>query len=299
MLQSIFARFLIMPLIAALFIGIGILLKRKNALLSNKKLIVFILLYSLVMCLPGFLGFSNSPFAPWQYLIATTIYLIGGIMFVQLYSIFIQPDVKQYENAAQITMMLVIMLLSWYLFTLLFNWGSDIDGGYSAGTCMLIFPLPLIFYKTYVAFIDIPYEFYKVWHYETGISDVSLEGMDFNSLMVLDLEFSRRPDDTDRHRVRAKAPADMIFGTWFRKFISDYNLKFPNQNISVTNSEGEAFGWVFYSKRSFFHRRRLLDPDLTITQNNVREHVTIISKRVIEHAEENFSSTTNNLILQA
>jgi hypothetical protein len=196
-------------------------------------------------------------------------------------------------------LMLVIMTLSGYLFALIFNWASTIDSGYASATCILIFPLPLLFYWTYIGFMNIPYEIYKVWHYPNdGGPEISFEGLDFNALMVIELEFSRRPDDKDRLRVKAKAPADMNFGEWFKKFIDDYNSKFPNQTIATVNEQGDTFGWVFYTKRSFFHRRRLLDPDMGIKPNKVREHVTIISKRVIAHAEEVFYSN-KNLILQS
>ncbi len=295
MLKSVFLTYILMPLIAFLLIGLMAVVKRKNALVSNKKLIIFVLLYSLAMCLPGFLSFAGGSFVPWLYLVAQVYYLLMGAAFVQLYSIYFQPDVKKYEALFQAMLLLVIMALSAYLFALLYNVGSTVGGGYMAATAMVIVPLPVVFYRTYLAFINIPYEIYKVWHYPAGSSEINFEGLDFNTLMVLDLEFSREPDDRNRLQVKAKAPPGMIFGEWYKKFIDDFNTKSPNQAIAAFNGLGDAFGWVFYCKRSFFHRRRLLDPGLTIQQNRIREHVTITSKRVIEHSEEKFY-TNNQLI---
>lgn len=297
MLKAIFLQYLLMPLIAVITCSFMVIFKRKNQLLSNKKLIVFVLLYSLVMAVPGLFGLVKGNFAPWYYMIAQLIYLLFGVAFVHFYDVYFKKDVQQYKVMFQFSVMLFIVLLGGYLFALLFNLLNDSKNGYIAMTAALTFFLPLIFYWTYSAFIAIPFEIYKVWEYPTGmVEEVNFDGLDFNKLMVLELEFSRQPDDVDRLRVKAKAPANITFGEWFRKFLDDYNYKFPNQTIVYEKEDGNMHNWVFYCKRSFFHRRRLLDPDQTIEQNQIREHITIISKRVIEHEEEYFhrNVTTKN-----
>ncbi len=114
--------------------------------------------------------------------------------------------------------------------------------------------------------------------------------------MVLDLELSRQPADNDRMRIKAKAPAELPFGEWFKKFLDDYNAKYPNATIAFTENGGDAHGWVFYIKPSFFHRRHLIDPGVSVQENKVREYVTIISKRVFEHREETFKPASSKLI---
>lgn len=287
-----------MPLFALTLGSLMVVVKKKNELLSNRKLILFVLLYSLVMAVPGFFGLLQSSFTPWYYMIAQVIYLLLGVAFVHFYDNHIQKDVQKYKVLLQLSVMLVIVVLGGYLFAVLYNLFNEAKNGYIGATSLLSFFLPLVFYWTYAAFIAIPFEIYKVWQYPKGdVDEISFDGLDFNKLMVLELEFSRQPDDTDRLRVKAKAPADITFGDWFRKFIDDYNYKFPNSTIAYTKDDGDMHGWVFYCKRSFFHRRRLLDPGLTIAQNKIEEHVTITSKRVIEHREEYFHravSSQNN-----
>lgn len=287
-----------MPLFALILGSLMVVVKKKNELLSNRKLIIFVLLYSLVMAVPGFFGLLQSSFTPWYYMIAQVIYLLLGVAFVHFYDNHIQKDVQRYKVLLQLSVMLVIVMLGGYLFAVLYNLFNEAKNGYIGATSLLAFFLPLVFYWTYAAFIAIPFEIYKVWQYPKGdVDEISFDGLDFNKLMVLELEFSRQPDDTDRLRVKAKAPADITFGDWFRKFIDDYNYKFPNSTIAYTKDDGDMHGWVFYCKRSFFHRRRLLDPGLTIAQNKIEEHVTITSKRVIEHREEYFHravSSQNN-----
>lgn len=271
------------------------MMKRKNQLLSNRKLIVFVLVYSLIMAIPGLFGLLASTFTPWFYMVAQLIYLLFGVAFVHFYDHYIKKDIEQYKVPFQLTVMLVIVLLGGYLFAVVYNLLNEAKNGYIGVTSMLTFFLPLVFYWTYAAFIAIPFEIYKVWEYPRGnVDEISFDGLDFNKLMVLELEFSKQPDDVDRLRVKAKAPADMPFGEWFRKFLDDYNYKFPHSTIVFRKEDGEMHGWVFYSKRSFFHRRRLLDPERTILQNDIKEHITITSKRVIEHQEEYFHKVVSS-----
>lgn len=298
MILSIFLRYLLMPLLALILASLLIFVKQKNALLANKKLIVFILVSALVLCLPGLFGFAGSAFSPWLYLTSQLLYLGAGVAFVQLYVHFFDKEVKRFKILFQSLLLLVIMTLGGYLFAVLFNLCSPTDGGYVAFTAMFTLPVPLLFYHTYLAFISIPFEIYKVWQYPIGSEEISFEGLDFNKLMVLELEFSRHPEDRDRLRVKAKAPAQMPFGEWFKKFIDDYNYKFPNQTISYTDDSGDPNAWVFYCKKSFFHRRRLLDPELSVEENRISEHVSIISKRVFEHTEEQFVNSPKAIFAQ-
>lgn len=290
MIQSLFLQYLLMPLLALLLTGLMASVKKKNPLINNKHLIIFILLNALLVGLPGLFGIVGNNFNPWYYLIAQLVYVFIGIGFMQGYNKYFHEQVKIHKISFQILVLLVIMTLGGYLFALAFNWLSNINNGYSAASCILVLPIPLIFYWTYIAFIDIPFEIYNVWQYPIGSAEISFDGMDFNKLMVLELEFGKQPDDVDRIKVKAKAPADMPLGEWFKKFIDDYNYKFPNQSIAYTDKKGEPHGWIFYVKKSFFHKKRLLDPELSVEKNKIQEHVTIISKRVIEHKEERVSN---------
>nr|WP_199157207.1 TssN family type VI secretion system protein [Pedobacter sp. ASV2] len=289
-IKTIFLQYLLLPLIAIIIASCLVLVKKKNELVNNIQLIVFILVSSLILCIPGFLGFTGNRFVPIYYLIAQCLYLVAGVGFVKWYPIFFHDQVKEYKALFQILVMTVSMLLGAFLFATLFNLFSEISNGYMAATSMLTFCIPLLFYWTYIAFIDIPYEIYDVWTYPIGTGEISFEGLDFNKLMVIELEFSRELNDRDRSRVKAKAPAEIPFGDWFKKFIEDYNSKFPHQNIEYINDANEPYSWIFYYKKSFFHRRRLMNPKLNILQNNIKEQVTIITKRVIQNSVENIKN---------
>ncbi len=296
MIQGLFLKYLLLPLIVLLLVWIMTMIKKKNPLINNKRLIIFILLNSLLVGLPGLLGFTGSNFNPWYYLVTQLIYVLMGYGIVQGYNKYFYDQVKIKKTAFQTLLLSIIMTLGGFLFVLIFNWLSNINNGYIAATCIFALPLSLLFYWAYIAFIDIPFEIYTVWQYPIGSPEISFEGMNFNRLMVLELEFSKRPDDVDRIKVKAKAPANMPFGEWFKKFIDDYNYKFPNQSIMYTDTQGEPHGWIFYVKPSFFRKKRLLDAEQSIEKNEIQEHVTIISKRVIEHKEEGISNQSKIIL---
>ena len=287
-MKTIFLQYLIMPVIA-IILGWGMMiLSKKNKLLSNRKLIFFVLLSSLILVAPGLFGLADTTFAPWLYLISQGFYLIMGILFVQAYEHYIGKETEKHKVLLHVLVMLIVVVLGGYLFAVVYNLLHKDTLGYIGATSILIFFIPTIFYWTYLAFINIPFEIYKVWEYPRNTEEINFDGMDFDRLLVLDIEFSKQPDAEERLRVKAKAPAEITLGDWFRKFIDDYNYKFPASTIEYIRSDGNMHSWVFYCKKSFFHRRRLLDPELTITENKIKEHIKITSKRVIGHFEETF-----------
>jgi hypothetical protein len=78
----------------------------------------------------------------------------------------------------------------------------------------------------------------------------------------------------------------MEFGTWFKKFIDDYNQKFPSSGIHFVSETGEAYGWIFYIKRSFFSRRVFMDPARSVEDNRVTEKDPIYARRVVLQTAE-------------
>ena len=104
--------------------------------------------------------------------------------------------------------------------------------------------------------------------------------------MVLNVEFTKKLQDGHRFSVKAKSPAGINLCDWFYKFIDDYNIKYPKDPIEIRNEKQDFYTWIFYAKRSFFHRRKYLDFERTIKENKITEKMNIICKRVIEQQEE-------------
>jgi len=280
--KSFFIRYLLFPVIFVIATAIMSIVNKKNKVLNNKKLIVIMLLTSIVLGLPGFLGMLDLHFMPWGYLICELYYLIIGVVFVWLAGKYYEEELLE-RKVFFFICSLISCLLGVFLFKLAFDWLNNLKYGVWAATSVFAFLLPLVFWWAYIAFLNIPLEIYKVWQYPVVPADISMEHLDFNKLLVLEVNLYKNTNDAEPLKVKAKSPRNMNFGLWFQKFIDDYNLKFPDAPIAYKGG-ADNFKWIFYIKPSFFKQRQFIDPDLTIEENNVTESFTIFAKRVSEVA---------------
>jgi hypothetical protein len=276
-----------MPLLAVIFTFIAYLISKKNKLFSNKKAIFYVLLVGFLLSTPGLLGFLNYEFMPYYYIALVILYLIIGGFNIRWMRNLI-PDITK-EDAPYIVEFLVhfvIMFIGAAFFSLIFNLCNELQYGLWACTCVFPFVFPSLFYETYRKYMKIPLEIHKIWRPSRN-EDLSLfEYMDYNKLMVMELEFYKQTGDKMPTKVKVKAPDNMPFGTWFHKFILDYNLKFPQTPVELKKEDLE-FGWIFYIKRSFFLPRKYVDFELTIPENRIKENHTIVVKRVTQDEVQN------------
>lgn len=273
-------RYLFLPILAIVLVFAFGLLRRKNALLSNRKIILFSLTSALLLGLPGFVGLTGAYFSTTSFFIFQLLYAAMGILYVRLLLRYVSMDTTKYRGLVETVVSLFVVALGMYVFSLIYNHFHPVKNGLFIATCMLPVLIPLVFHWSYEAFLEIPPEIYKVWHYRPNGQELDLEGVDFNRLMVIEVEFSRQATDDDLLKVKAKAPANVVYGDWFQKFISDYNAKFSGSPIAYAAPDHDLYNWIFYAKPTFFRKRRYIDPDLSITDNKILEEKTIVCKRV-------------------
>lgn len=249
--------------------------------MNNRKLIVWVLVSGLVLSLPGLLGLLRFMFMPWGYIMSMLYALCLGTLAVYLL-LKIDQGMIEKSKFFSFFLFLIVIGLAVYLYQLLFDWIGVMDIGLLAGTSVFVSIIPLLFWWTYIDLISIPTEINKIWEYPIYPLDVNIDHLDFDKLLVLELELYKDVNDIEPLKVKVKAPKEMVFGVWFGKFIDDYNLKFPNSSIIYRDSYQQSFKWTFFVKRSVFRRNLYIDPDLSIEQNNVTEKMTIHAKRVSE-----------------
>jgi Type VI secretion system, TssN len=281
--KSFFIRYLLFPVIVVITTAIMTIINKKNKLLNNKKLILIILITSIILGLPGLMGFLDLQFMPWGYIICQLYYLTIGILFVWLAGIHYEQELLERKGFFFVCS-LIACLLGIFLFKLGFDWLNNLKYGLWASSSVFVFLVPIVFWWAYIAFLNIPLEIYKVWQYPLYPVDISMEHLDFNRLLVLEVNLYKHTDDAEPLKVKAKAPRNMNFGVWFQKFIDDYNLKFPDSPIQYQHAGKDSYKWIFYIKPSFFKQRQFIDPDLDIEQNNITESFAIFAKRVSEVA---------------
>lgn len=291
---SFFSSYLIMPLLAMVFMFVAYFVAKRNKLFRNKKVIFYILLAALVLCLPALLGFIHYWFMPYIYLSLQVLYGILGWYGIKLIH-HVMPDIKEKPYIAEFLALFIIMFVGAALFSLIFNLCNELKYGLWACTCLFTFLLPSLYQKLYRKYMAIPLEIYKVWKYSNSYDLSPFDKMDYDKLLVMEVEVFKKVNDYVPTKIKVKAPDGMAFGIWFQKFITDYNMKFPKQTIEM-GDEKDQYGWIFYVKRSFFHKRRYIDFEQTIAQNRVKEKYTIVTKRVSEQTNEEIVVRVNNRV---
>ena len=283
--QSFFIRFLLFPLIFIVSTAVLSIINKKNQFLNNKRLIVSVLVIGIILAIPGFLGFLNFSFMPWGYIICCIFYILTGTIFVYLLTKYYPKDVLE-RKVFIFFATLVSAILSVYLYQLAFNWLSNVRFGWWGAGSIAWFFVPLMFWWAYVSLLSIPSEIYKIWKYPSTPLDINMDHVDFNKLLVLELELYKRSSDPEPLKVKVKAPENMNFGIWFHKFIDDYNLKFSKNPVEFRDEDQDGYRWIFFIKTSFFKRNIFIDPDLDITENGISEKMTIYAKRVTENVNK-------------
>jgi hypothetical protein len=285
--------YLLFPLLAIAFAVMCYFVAKKNDLLSNKKLILSFLLFCLVLALPGFLGFIHYWFMPYVYVSLQVLYFFLGWWFSTIVRNAIEkkddkknrskkaedekPESKPYY--VEFLLVFITMFIGAALFSLIFNLCNEFQYGLWACTCLLPFIFPSVFRRAHQSFLDIPLEVYKLWFYKDEKAERwTNEMMDSSKVIVVEMELSKQQSDPAPLNIKAKAQENMPFGIWFKVFIDNYNVKSSSAQIAPYATGEDVYGWIFYTLTPIGVKRHI-DPDLTFTENKVKEHRVVIAKR--------------------
>lgn len=280
--KSFFITYLLLPVIAVISLVVLAVVNKKRPFVNNKKLITGILLVSITLAVPGLLGFLGLDFMPWGYIMNQLYYIFLGAGLVWFMTRYYPNELLDRKMMIIISLM-ITCLLGFYLHQLIFNALSTLHIGTWAATSIFNVIIPLLFWWSFVALIGIPSEIYKIWAYPAVPIVLEMDHLDFDRMLVLELELYKDTNDQEPVKVKVKAPENMMFGNWFYKLIEDYNIKFPKSPVKYATDKQESYKWIFFIKTSFFKRNIFIDPDLNILENNISEKVTIYAKRVSEN----------------
>lgn len=274
--MSLFTTYLLWPIIGLLLLFVGVFFAKKINIPNRKKLFIYLLLAILLMTSPALLGFFNFSFMPHAYLLIVVYSLILGYYNIRVVKSHFN---KENRFGIDVFLFLLVLIPSYFLFVLVFNLTNELEYGLWAGTSLLSFLFPFIFITTYSIFVTIPAEVFKIWCYNDKEESINPETIDYSSLIVLEVELIKKTGDQYPIKIKAKAPEQMPFGNWFKRLITDYNIRSPLAPIEDYVSKDDL-GWIFYSKPSVFMPRKHIDYDKSFQANNIKERNTIIAKRV-------------------
>lgn len=151
---------------------------------------------------------------------------------------------------------------------------------------MLSFFIPIVLLYTFEAAYKIPLPVFATWQYPIK-APIELPDEKVNEkLLVIAFEISKNSKDHIKTNFRAKGPEAMLLGDLYYHFLNDYNDVQSETPIEFADKEDNAFEWWFRIKPKWYQSQRILDPQLSIWDNQVKENSIIICERIIQEQEK-------------
>lgn len=145
---------------------------------------------------------------------------------------------------------------------------------------LLAFFIPIFVLHTFNAAYQIPAANFITWSYPL---EQQIELPDENpaeKLYVIGFEIAKKSSDIRKTYFRAKAPEGMKLGELYYFFINDYNELQSETPIEYATKDADVYEWWFRQKPKWYQRQRILNPDVTVRENGIKENTVIICERI-------------------
>lgn len=144
----------------------------------------------------------------------------------------------------------------------------------------ITFFIPLLFMYTFEAAYKIPDAVFKTWQYPLNNNIDVPDLKPGEKELVIGFEIEKKPTDTKKTYFRAKAPELMSLGELYYHFINDYNEAQSETAIEFSNAQHEPQLWWFREKPKWYGFQRILDPEVSVRENKIKENSVIICERI-------------------
>jgi len=263
-------------------------LAKGKAMLSGKKLLLFILVALILLVLPSLIGSVKFEFVWVGLYVSIIVYLMFGAIFnlFKKTKAFKAIGLNEVDNLIVLVIFILMCLTAW-IYYLVFDLVSDLNYSAWTATLCLWFLVPLFYAFSRKLFLKIPSPFYKSWVVERDLNDDEYwDNVDTFSLMQVTVKIKRSPGDPDYSSFSVKLPKDVTLGRWFNRFVEDQNIRFPNKAIEIENVD-QQYGWIFYTSRwiSAPIFTKMLDFDNDVGSNKLRNKSTLYIRRVLKDNE--------------
>lgn len=147
-------------------------------------------------------------------------------------------------------------------------------------TAFIPFMIPYLVLKSFHSAWVVPQHHYKLWYHP--LSDDIPDPLQYDladHMKVIALELDPQQNAVTRN-IKVKAPERMELGHYFMSFVEQYNLRNPEEPISIVDEEKVSYGWLFYLKTKWYKKTIVFDADMTFNDNAIRENDVIIAERI-------------------
>ncbi|MEO6328780.1 MAG: TssN family type VI secretion system protein [Ginsengibacter sp.] len=145
---------------------------------------------------------------------------------------------------------------------------------------MLAFFIPLSVLNTFEAAYSIPAAEFNIWQYPLNDPIELPDEKAGEKVLVIAFEIAKKKADMVKTNFRAKGPETMKLGDLYYHFINDYNDVQSETPIRYADDDLTTHEWWFRVKPKWYQLERILDPELSIRENRIKENTIIICERI-------------------
>ncbi len=276
MISKVYILFSVFLILTLIFISIYFA-KVNGASKKKWPLLLYMFVVGILIGLisvQGFFEFTKLPL--WIFIAAQLWLLIIGILHATQFEKIIPLDNK---NTGNILFTLGVVLFAYVLVFLAFMIYFQTPFPRMYLLQALLFIAPTFVLIAFNSFIQIPVKVFKAWGCPAPGSLPDPTDQEMAEPIIVNFEIRKQLEDKQTV-FKAKAPKFMELGKLYFFFISDYNARNPNNPILMKDSNNKQFKWIFYQPGNIISGKIHLDPEITISENRIKENTSVICERV-------------------
>jgi len=263
-------------ILSIIFFGIY-LAKVKGAGKKKWVLLLYLIVTGVLVGLISGLAYHEFTALPfWIFVTAQIWALTVGILHAWLFEKIVPLESNK---AGKIFFALAIAFLGYWLMALSYYLYFQIPFPRLFLLPFFLFIAPTFVVIAFDYFTRIPVRIYKVWDFPAPGTLADPSDDEMADPVIVNFEICRNTGDR-RTVFKAKAPRSMELGKLYYFFISDYNSRNANNPIEIKEGENKLCKWTFFRTAGIFRGRIRLDPELSISENRIKENDSVICDRI-------------------
>lgn len=151
---------------------------------------------------------------------------------------------------------------------------------------MLTFFVPVLFLYTFEAAYKIPLPVFTTWQYPVHQTIDLPDEKPNEKLVVIAFEIAKQSSEPTKTNFRAKGPEAMQLGDLYYHFLNDYNELHSETPIEFTDDYNNPQEWWYRTKPKWYQKNKILDPHLSVRDNQIKENTIIICERIVPQEVE-------------
>ena len=251
---------------------------------GGKKPTIYSVISAIIVSLVAYISRFVIDYTFATYWIISGIFLLFGIIHVRLiHKKYFSPGVE--SNKVFFGEILFGFSVIFFVIVIFSSLHYFLSGDkeylfYPMLFSMLSFFIPILVLHTFNAAFDIPQATFITWSYPINYQIDLPDENPAEKLYVIGFEITKKAADVKKTYFRAKAPEGMKLGELYYHFINDYNELQSETPIEYATKNIEAYEWWFRRKPKWYQRQRILNPEITIRENGIKENTVIICERI-------------------